>query len=228
MRVTEQGAGPGSTNSARHTREKRETAMKRRMQRIVWALALAAALGMVWGMDDEGGSSDGVGLSQVERDAVVVEMRGAQAEVILARELGVLHGAVADFADVERATAAGYGPSSACMAGDRGAQGIHYAKDALLEPSVVLEAPQLLMYEPQADGSLRFLGVEYLVFQEAWHDAGHVERPTLLGQTFGLNETLLDEPFYLLHVWVGQFNPSGVFADWNPLVDCGHTTAQGH
>ena len=202
--------------------------MKRRMQRMIWVSALAAALTMGWGMVDEGGSSDGVGLSQVERDALVAEVRGAQAELTLARELAVLHGAVADFADVEQAIAAGYGPSSACMARDLGAQGIHYAKDALFEPSVVLETPQLLMYEPRADGSLRLIGVEYLVFQQAWHDAGHVERPTLLGQTFGLNETLLDEPFYLLHVWVGQFNPSGVFADWNPLVACEHTAAQGH
>jgi hypothetical protein len=42
--------------------------------------------------------------------------------------------------------------------------------------------------------------VAYLVFQQAWHDAGNVGRPTLFGQRFGLNETLLDEPFYLLHV----------------------------
>jgi hypothetical protein len=202
--------------------------MKRRMQRMVWASALVAALTMAWGMDVEGGNSDGLGLSQVERDALVAEVRKAQSEVTLARELATLYGAVTAFADVEEATAAGYGPASECMARDLGAQGIHYAKEALFEPTVSLTTPQLLMYEPRADGSLRFLGVEYLVFQQAWHDAGHVDRPTLLGQTFGLNETLLDEPFYLLHVWIGQFNPSGLFADWNPLVGCGHVAAGSH
>jgi hypothetical protein len=106
-----------------------------------------------------------------------------------------------------------------------GAQGVHYAKEALFEPVVEPHAPQLLMFEPRADGSLRFLGVEYLVFQEAWHAAGHEGRPVLFGQTFGLNETLLEEPFYLLHVWIGQFNPLGVFADWNPLVDCSFDVA---
>jgi len=151
-----------------------------------------------------------------------------QAEVTLARDLTALHDAVAAFADVEEATAAGYAPSSDCMAGSHGAQGIHYAKDALFEPSVVLGTPQLLMYEPRADGSLRFIGVEYLVFQQAWHDAGHVGRPKLLDQTFDLNETLLDEPFYLLHVWIGQFNPSGLFANWNPLVACGDAAAGDH
>jgi hypothetical protein len=202
--------------------------MQRRMRRNVWLTVLAVAFGIAWGMDDAGGGGDGVGQSQAERDVFMDEVLAAQAEVTLARDLAVLYDAVAAFADVEVATAAGYGPASDCMAGDLGAMGIHYAKDALFEPSAVLTTPQLLMYEPQADGSLRFLGVEYLVFQQAWHDAGHVGRPKLLGQTFGLNETLLDEPFYLLHVWVGQFNPAGLFADWNPLVACGHVAAQGH
>lgn len=196
--------------------------MTRRMQRIVWVAAFAAALGITWGMDDAGVGGYRVGMvQQAERDALEAEIRKVQAEVSLARELAALYGAVAAFTDVEEATAAGYGPASDCMAGDRGAQGIHYANGDLFVPSAVLETPQLLMYEPRADGSLRLIGVEYLVFQQAWHDVGHVGRPTLLGQTFGLNETLLDEPFYMLHVWIGQFNPNGLFADWNPLVDCG-------
>jgi len=201
--------------------------MKRRMQRIVWAAAFAAALGIGWGMDYAGGGDIVADRMQFdERDALATEIGKVQGEVTLAHDLNVLHAAVAGFADVDVATAAGYGPASECMAGSHGAQGIHYANDALFEPTVTLEAPQLLMYEPRADGSLRFIGVEYLVFRQAWHDAGHVGRPTLLGQTFGLNETLLDEPFYLLHVWIGQFNPSGLFADWNPLVDCGSVTAE--
>jgi hypothetical protein len=200
--------------------------MRRRMQRIAGVAAWAAALGIGWGMDFAGEGGIVVDrMQQDERDALMTEITKVQAEVTLARDLTALHDAVAAFADVEQATAAGYGPSSDCMAGGHGAQGIHYAKDVLFEPSVDLETPQLLMYEPRADGSLRFVGVEYLVFQQAWHDAGHVGRPTLLGQTFGLNDTLLDEPFYLLHVWIGQFNPSGLFANWNPLVACGDTAA---
>ncbi len=76
------------------------------------------------------------------------------------------------------------------------------------------------MYEPRDEGSLRLLGVEYLVFQQAWHDAGNAASPNLLGREFYLNTTLLDEPFYALHVWVWQFNPLGLFANWNPLVSC--------
>jgi hypothetical protein len=124
--------------------------------------------------------------------------------------------------DGEAARAAGYERASECMAGERGAQGVHYANGALFEPSLAIDTPQLLMYEPLSDGSLRFVGVEYSVARAAWHDAGHAERPTLFDTTFGLDDTRLDEPRYRLHVWIAQFNPSGLFADWNPLVRCDH------
>jgi hypothetical protein len=201
--------------------------MRRRIRWIVWATALAAVLGSTWGMDDAG-ADGGLTLGQGEREALLAEFRSVHAEAVIARDLSALHAAVAAFSDVQGAVDAGYGPSSDCMAGNLGSQGVHYARPDLFEPVVVLETPQLLMYEPRADGSLRFVGVEYLVFREAWHGAGHVERPSLLGRTFGLNETLLDEPFYLLHVWIGQFNPSGLFADWNPLVACSQLAAEGH
>lgn len=199
--------------------------MNRTMRRVLATAACAALLGTALGWDDPGNVT-GYDLSTAEyHDESAPPLHAAQDAAALAQAFTTLRAAVADFADVDQAVSAGYGPSSECMSGEEGAQGIHYANEALFEPAVAVEAPQLLMYEPLADGSLRFLGVEYLVFQKAWHDAGHVERPTLFGQVFDLNETLLDEPFYLLHVWLGQHNPSGVFANWNPLVDCGHAAA---
>ncbi len=44
--------------------------------------------------------------------------------------------------------------------------------------------------------------------------------PSLLGREFTLNTTLLDAPFYALHVWVWQHDRLGLFANWNPLVTC--------
>ncbi len=204
--------------------------MNRTMRRVLATAAFAITLGTALGWDDPGnldtsGSSGAISTAAEHDDnweRLLQQTPGVEA---LARDLATLEEAVAAFADVDQAAAAGYGPSSECMVSEDGAQGIHFANKALFEPSVALEAPQLLMYEPLADGSLRFLGVEYLVFQQAWHDAGHTERPTLFGRVFDLNETLLDEPFYLLHVWLSQYNPSGLFANWNPLVDCGHAAA---
>ena len=203
--------------------------MKKMVRWLMTAIVLMAILGSarVEVYDDGGGG--GAAVTAGERTVRVVQEHEAQREAASVRDLVALYEAVAPFADIEAAAAAGYAVASGCMTSDLGSQGIHWANgDLMTRPEVIPLEPQLLMYEPGADGSLRFLGVEYLVFQQAWHDAGHVERPVLFGQTFGLNETLLDEPFYLLHVWIGQFNPSGVFADWNPLVDCSFDVAVGH
>lgn len=131
---------------------------------------------------------------------------------------------LAEYEDVEAALAAGYEPFGECMSGPQGAQGVHYTKGSLIEdPALDPMQPEALMYEPRADGSLRLVGAEYIVFQEAWHDAGTAAVPILLGREFHLNTTLLDTPFYALHLWVWQHNPSGLFANWNPLVLCGET-----
>ncbi|WP_019588823.1 hypothetical protein [Deinococcus apachensis] len=129
--------------------------------------------------------------------------------------------AVAPFENMNAALAAGYGKFMDCMSGPQGAQGVHYTHAALIEdPRLDPLHPEALMYEPRADGSLRLVGVEYIVFQKAWHDAGHKAAPTLLGREFSLNTTLLPQPFYALHLWAWQHNPLELFANWNPLVIC--------
>lgn len=42
--------------------------------------------------------------------------------------------------------------------------------------------------------------------------------PEMLGQMLRPNPGL---GLYVLHVWLYEENPSGVFADWNPNVSCG-------
>ncbi len=144
-------------------------------------------------------------------------------------QLRDLRAELAAFEEVDAALDAGFGRFGDCMSGSQGAQGIHHTHgDQIDDPSLDVLNPEVLMYEPRADGSLRLIGAEYLVFQQAWHDRGHVAPPALLGREFTLNTTLLDEPFYALHVWVWQHNPLGPFANWNPLVDCGHAMAMGH
>jgi hypothetical protein len=39
----------------------------------------------------------------------------------------------------------------------------------------------------------------------------------VLGQRLHLNEAL---GVYILHAWVWQHNPNGIFEDWNPTVHC--------
>lgn len=157
-----------------------------------------------------------------------ISLAHAQVEPTL-DQLLALRAELAAFEHVDAALAAGFGQFGECMAGPQGAQGIHFTHgDRIGDPNLDVLAPEVLMYEPRADGTLRLVGAEYLVFQAAWHDLGHAAPPVLLGREFTLNTTLLDEPFYALHVWVWQHNPLGLFANWNPLVACGHGMAAGH
>jgi hypothetical protein len=160
--------------------------------------------------------------------AAIATFTHAQVEPTL-DQLRTLRTALAAFEDVDAALAAGFGQFGECMSGTQGAQGIHFTNgDRIGDPALDVLNPEVLMYEPRADGSLRLVGAEYLVFQQAWHDLGHVAPPVLLGREFTLNTTLLDEPFYALHVWVWHHNPLGIFANWNPLVECAHAVAAGH
>jgi len=136
-------------------------------------------------------------------------------------QLRALREVLAPYEALDAALADGFERFGDCMSGPQGAQGIHFTNgERIGDPGLEALRPEALMYEPRPDGSLRLVGAEYLVFQQAWHDAGNVAAPVLLGREFSLNTTLLDEPFYALHVWVWQHNPLGIFANWNPLLGC--------
>jgi hypothetical protein len=98
--------------------------------------------------------------------------------------------------------------------------------------------PAILIYEPQADSSLKLVAVENLVFQAAWKASGRTAAPSFHGRPY---ETMIDDPatavdeahmftpHYDRHVWLYRKNPNGVFAQFNPKVSCQHHKgAKGH
>jgi hypothetical protein len=94
-------------------------------------------------------------------------------------------------------------------------------------------APAILIYEPQADGSMQLVAVENLVFKASWAAAGNTAPPTFHGLAYDDMEddpaTTVDEahnfmPHYDRHVWIYRENPSGVFSPLNPTVSCAHHT----
>jgi hypothetical protein len=146
-------------------------------------------------------------------------------------ELARVRADTAAYHDVQAAIAAGYGPfadSAGILCIDHppdGAMGIHYVNGALVgDDRVDAGMPEALIYEPQADGTLRLVGMEYIVFQDAWHaDPARTGPPTLFGQTFhagGADNRYGIPAYYALHLWLWRHNPSGQFEDWNPKVSC--------
>ncbi|HXT19625.1 MAG TPA: hypothetical protein VN923_02635, partial [Thermoanaerobaculia bacterium] len=134
----------------------------------------------------------------------------------LDRELADLRQVTNPFNDFARAQTSGYTAQlTSCLSQPAlGAQGVHYARPELIDGGVTLLEPEVLLYEPQWDGGLRLLGVEYIVPFTAWTGSAP---PALLGQSFRRNEQF---GVWALHVWLWRSNPSGMFADWNPSASC--------
>jgi hypothetical protein len=140
-------------------------------------------------------------------------------------------------------TAAGMGRDPAL-----GAMGIHYFRPDLLgitappNPRVDgsgthtdFRRPAILIYEPQADGSMELVAVENLVFEAAWRAAGHSAPPSFHGVAYdhmaddpstAIDEAHHFEPHYDRHVWLFRDNPNGVFTPFNPNVSCEHARSQ--
>ncbi|HEU4414563.1 MAG TPA: hypothetical protein VFT65_07240, partial [Candidatus Angelobacter sp.] len=134
------------------------------------------------------------------------------------------------FKDVKAAETAGYILTFGCVTGpDQGAMGLHFVNFSVLKDVNVTgifdaSRPQIIIYEPTADGSLRITGADFLVFADAWkttHPDG--QPPQLMGQLFHLFDTpnRFGLPaFYTLHVWAWKENPNGAFVNWHPNVSC--------
>lgn len=92
--------------------------------------------------------------------------------------------------------------------------GAHQLNGGLVDNTVAVTEPELLVYEPQADGSVRFVAVEYIIpFSIRPRDA---TPPRLFERAFSHNETY---DVWALHAWLVD-NPSGTFANFNPAISC--------
>src|SRR6185312_15822951 len=128
----------------------------------------------------------------------------------------------APFHEFDKAVAAGWSAKiTACMTDPAGAggMGFHYGKTSLIDGTVSVDQPELLLYEPEKNGRLELVAVEYIIpYTAVSRDAAP---PELFGQKFLQNDVF---QLWGLHVWAWKHNPSGVFANWNPRVTCDHTT----
>ena len=132
-------------------------------------------------------------------------------------QLGHLRAATARFQNIEAAREAGYTiPLTGCMVEAVGGMGFHFGKQSALEKVTPdpLE-PEALLYEPQSNGRYRLVGLEFIIPYTLLPRSS--TPPTLFGQSFKQNDTF---QVWALHTWIWRNNPSGMFADWNPDVNC--------
>jgi len=151
-------------------------------------------------------------------------------------DLQTAKAATSRFHDLSVAGAAGFGqppapaPLHFCISSldNTGAMGFHYINGANLDNVLDPALPEVLVYAPDKHGRLKLAALEYVIFQSAWF-ADHAQgtMPMLFGQDFMPNDGTRFQipPFFALHVWLFQDNPSGMFAPFNPNVSCDNATA---
>ena len=98
-----------------------------------------------------------------------------------------------------------------------GAMGVHYILGSLLDEVVDAQNPEVLVYEPQANGRMNLVALEYVA----------TAPQSLFGQDFANTDLApyLGVPegtafAWTLHAWIWTPNPSGVLMPWNPRVTC--------
>lgn len=139
------------------------------------------------------------------------------------QDLALLRRVTAPFHDFNVASHAGWKTQiTPCMTdpGGAGGMGFHYGNTDLINGTASVDKPQLLLYEPESNGRLRLVAVEYII------PYAFVPRsatpPRLFNQDFQQVDAF---QLWGLHAWVWRDNPSGIFAPWNPQVNCGNATA---
>jgi hypothetical protein len=193
-------------------------------------------------------------ISRARTGLVVLALAAAAAAPAVADEaadVAAMKAATERFQNVDVALAEGYiaDPTGMCVTApmegqpaEAGAMGIHYFRPDLLGITAVAPRvdgtgtntdflnPSVLVYEPQADGTMALVAVESLVFKAAW-DAANAAPPSFDGhpyvQMVDDPATPADEahgfmPHYELHAWVYRENARGTFMPFNPAATCEH------
>jgi hypothetical protein len=101
--------------------------------------------------------------------------------------------------------------------------GMHFVNMALvMDGELDITRPEIVIYEPQPNGSLKLIGADYLVLVKAWDDK-HDSSPELMGELLHLFEApnrFKLPAFYTLHVWAWKHSLTGTFVNWHTNVSC--------
>ena len=121
------------------------------------------------------------------------------------------------YVSLDSAVAAGYAREvTQCYVDPHhGAMGYHHINRALVDAEVQVDRPEILLYERHRDGQYTLNGVEFIVPYQRWPRDS--VPPTVMGQNLKQSDPL---KIWYLHMWAWRENSAGLFADWNPAVQC--------
>jgi hypothetical protein len=149
--------------------------------------------------------------------------QGAGGPAAQNRIYAAVRAATARYHQIDRALEDGYSLGSACVESPSGGMGYHYVRGDLMDGVLEPTRPEALLYEPQRNGTLRLVAVEWIIVAALWAGDGI---PMLGSQPFD-DHTAPGSggppfPHYQLHAWLWKHNPAGMHTQFNPNVTCDH------
>jgi hypothetical protein len=90
----------------------------------------------------------------------------------------------------------------------------HWVNTTLVDPVFDPTNPEVMLYAPDKHGKMKLVAVEYMVINTGQ------PAPTFAGQVFDVGGTPVPVAHWSLHVWLGEPNPQGLFAPFNPNIEC--------
>jgi len=162
--------------------------------------------------------TDPVGPFAAAREAAAIDAQAARLSSDVNADLARLRATVARLHDFDEIQQLGWNTRlEPCFQNATGGMGLHMINGGYMGDAAVVrpDQPEALLFEPQKNGAMRFVGVEFIVPYSIAPREGPA--PELFGQSYRRNDVF---QLWALHVWVGRHNPDGLFADWNPTVSC--------
>ena len=147
----------------------------------------------------------------------VLAQSASSATTEVTQGLARLRAATQAFRSLDSAVMAGYPRTVAdCLVHEHhGAMGYHHVNSKYADATVDIEHPEILLYERMPNGDYKLNAVEFIVPYRAWPRDSVA--PVLMGQRLKHEDNL---KIWYLHVWAWSDNADGVFADFNPSVQC--------
>lgn len=128
------------------------------------------------------------------------------------QEVDRVKAATAQYQDFSKAGAEGFIDVSGYVP----QMGHHYLLPSRVDGKFELEKPEILLYAPDANGNLEFMGVEYAIAVDDVNNPGNPPEGFTGDQDqWHFREELAQ---WQLHVWTMKENPNGIFAPLNPTV----------
>jgi hypothetical protein len=186
--------------------------MQNKFFKFKFMTAIVAAFGLFFGscstdmMDD----TEKMVSEKIENESLLKSGNSSQNKL-----LAQVRKATAKYHRIEAALADDYEEGLECVYVDGlGGMGYHFVNMGLVDPVFDPFVPEVLIYEPDADGKLHLVAVEYIII-----DIGQ-DHPHFGNHPMDIGGTPVPVDHYSLHVWIWKENPNGMYTPFNPDVSC--------